>query len=156
MRTLALAIVPLIWAANVALAGPAVLAGAVATPLTLDRPTLEALPAKTIEITFETSKGTETATYTGVLLWDLVEKAGLVNAGGKNAELRHTLMVSGADGYTVAVALGEFSPRFGAKDILVAFDGGEGKASFEHLRLLVPGDRHGGRAVSDLASITVE
>ena len=58
--------------------------------------------ATSVEIAFETSKGPERGTYIGVLLWDLVQKAGLANAGGRNAELRHSLMVTGADGYGAA------------------------------------------------------
>lgn len=145
----------LVLAAGAADAGPAALEGAVKTPMTLDAATLAAFPATTIEAAFETSKGPERGTYTGVLLWDLLEKAGLVNAEGRNAELRHTLMVTGADGYAVAVALGEFSPRYGAKQVLLAYEGGGGKASHDRLRLIVPGDLHGGRSVTDVATIEV-
>lgn len=142
-------------AAGAAFAQPAALQGAVKAPLTLDAATLHALPATTVETAFETSKGPERGTYTGVLLWDLIQKAGLENAGGKNAELRHSLMVTGADGYAVAVAVGEFAPRFGNKAVLLAYEGGDGKADPDHLRLIVPGDLHGGRAVSNVVSIEV-
>lgn len=145
----------LVLAAGGALAQPAVLHGAVKAPLTLDAATLQALPATTVETAFETSKGPEHGTYTGVLLWDLLEKAELVNVAGKNAELRHTLMVTGADGYAAAVALGEFAPRYGGKAALLAYEGGNGKADSDHLRLIVPGDKHGGRAVSNVVSIEV-
>lgn len=155
MRGAGVAAVALVAWAGAAVAGPAVLQGAVTTPLTLDRATLDALPAQTVDVRFETSKGPEAGTYRGVLLWDLLGRAGLVNAPGKNTVLRHSLMVTGTDGYAVAVALGELSPDFAGKAVIVAFEGGAGKASYDHLRLIVPGDRHGGRAVSDLASIEV-
>lgn len=107
------------------------------------------MSATSLQTAFETSKGPERGTCTGVLL----QKAGLANAGGRNAELRHSLMVTGADGY--AVAVGEFAPRFGNKSVLLAYEGGDGKAGPDHLRLIVPEDLHGGRAVSNVVSIEV-
>jgi hypothetical protein len=151
-----LAVAALAASAAVALAGPANLTGAVKTPLALDQATLAALPPTTITISFQTGNGPETGTYTGVLLWDLLEKAELVNAEGKNTILRHALTITGSDGYAVAVAEGEFDPKFGNRQVLIAYEGGDGKASYDHLRLLVPGDLHGGRAVSDVVSIEVK
>ena len=53
------------------------------------------------------------------------------------------------------LALGEIAPEFEGKPVLLAerMNGvalGEG-----HWRLIVPGDRHGGRAVRDVATITL-
>lgn len=139
-----------------ALAAPASLSGAVAAPLTLDQATLAALPAQTVDISFETSSGPEKGTYTGVLVWDLLQKAGLVNDPGKNSFLKHVLMITGSDGYSVAIAEGELDPKFGNKPVLLAYKSADGKTSFDHLRILVPGDVHGGRAVSDVVSIEVK
>jgi hypothetical protein len=55
----------------------------------------------------------------------------------------------------VAVALGELDPDYGNKQVLLAYHSTDGSASFDHLRLLVPGDVHGGRAVRDVAKIEV-
>jgi hypothetical protein len=140
----------------VALAAPVTLGGEVKTPLTLDEATLSALPATTIDISFQSGSSIETGTYTGVLLWDLVGKAGLVNADGKNTQLRHTLIVSATDDYVVAIAEGEFDPMFGNRQVLLAYKSADGKTDFDHLRLLVPGDIHGGRAVRDIVSIEVK
>ncbi|MFO1209574.1 MAG: molybdopterin-dependent oxidoreductase [Amaricoccus sp.] len=136
-------------------ARPALLSGAVKAPITLDEADMTALPAVTIDISFETSGGTETGTYTGALLWDLLAKAELVNDPGKNASLKHAIMVTGRDGYAVAIALGEIDPKFGAKQVLVAYRGSDPSVSFDSLRVLVPGDLHGGRSVKDVASIEV-
>jgi hypothetical protein len=137
-----------------AFAQSATLNGMVKTPLTLDQATLSAFTPTTINISFETSKGKETGTYTGVLLWDLLGKAELVNDEGKNAALKHTLLITGSDGYAVAVALGELDPNFAGKQVLVAYDGSG--ATYDDLRVLVPGDLHGGRAVKDVVSIEVK
>ena len=148
--------------ALVALCGPALaqtaatLSGAVSAPLTLDAATLKAFPPTAIDITFQSGSGTETGHYSGVLLWTLLQKAGLVNAPGKKTGLRHTLLVTGRDGYGVALALGEIDPNYAGKSVILAFDGGTPPVSFDHLRLLVPGDAHGGRIVKDVATIEVQ
>jgi hypothetical protein len=80
----------------------------------------------------------------------------MVNAPGKNMALRHTLTVTGRDGYAAAIAEGEFDPLYGNKRVPLAYGAADGKASFDHLRLLVPGDLHGGRFVSDVVSIDVK
>jgi hypothetical protein len=152
----ALAAVMLTFSSTPVPAQDASLTGAVAMPLMLNAATLRALPATTVTLSFQSGSGEETGTYTGVLVWDLLQKAGMVNAPGKNTMLQHSLTITGRDGYAVAVADGEFDPKYGNKQVLLAYEGTDGKASFGRLRLLVPGDLHGGRAVSDVVSIEVK
>lgn len=132
-------------------ADPATMSGAVKAPLTLDDVTLSAMPAATVSITY----GSSNTTYTGVLVWDLLNKAELVAGDGKNPALRHTLLITASNGYAVALALGELDPDYGNKQVLLAYRSTDGSASFDHLRLLVPGDVRGGRAVRDVAKIEV-
>jgi hypothetical protein len=136
-------------------AGPS-LSGAVKTPLALDEPTLTGLPATTVEVKYKTSAGSAADSYTGVLLWDLLKKAELVSGDGKNAALKHTLLITATNGYAVAVALAEFDPDYGNKQVLLAYKGTGDRASFEHLKLIVPGDLRGGRSVRDIATIEVK
>jgi len=130
------------------------LEGMVQAPLRLDEAMLRSLPAASIDISFLASSGTEKGHFTGVLLWDVLQKAGLVNGAGKNAQLRHAILVTGRDGYAAAIAEGEIDPSYEDKKVIIAFEGDS--VSFDHLRLLVPGDAHGGRSVSDLATIEVK
>jgi hypothetical protein len=65
----------------------------------------------TVDVTFETDQGEKSGRYTGVLLWSLIEKAGLADVSAKNAALRHTLLITGRDGYAVALAVGEVDPH---------------------------------------------
>lgn len=150
----ALAAVTMLW--PLAADAAPLLGGLVKTPLTLDQATLEALPKTSLDVSFETATGKESGSYTGVLLADLVAKAEPIVGDGKNAALQHTLLITGTDGYAVAVAFGEFDAKFGAKAVLLAYKSAGGDVTFEHLRLLVPGDIHGGRAVKDVASIDVK
>lgn len=136
-------------------ADPARLTGTVKTPLTLDEATLNKLPVASVEVSYARASGSSKGTYTGVLLWDLLAKAELVNETGTNTRLKHTLLVTSRDGYAVTVALGELDPAYGNKKVLVAYKGSDDVPSFDHLRLLVPGDIHAGRAVRDIASIEV-
>jgi hypothetical protein len=71
----------------------------------------------------------------------------------KNSNLKHTLLITGRDGYGVALALAEIDPHYEGKQIIIAYAGGEPSASMSSLRLVVPGDVHGGRSVRDVATI---
>ncbi len=125
--------------------------GGVATPLALALPSLEALPSTTETVTYLSGGTPVTDTYTGALLWDVLNSAGIVTDPGiKNDVLRKLVTATGSDGYQVSFALGELSPSFGDAPILVAYSdtagqlvGGDGFA-----RIVVPGDSAGGRYVS--------
>ncbi len=130
-------------------ADDAVLGGAVTTPVTLSGALLGTLPQSEVSATFETSKGSESGHYRGVLLWTLVERAGLLPLSAKNGDLQRTLLVTGRDGYAAALALGEIDPHYEGKAVLLVPDGAGG------VNLLVPGDRHGGRNVRDIVRIDV-
>ena len=134
----------------------AVLRGAVKHEFVLDDALLKTFPAITVNVTFETGQGKKVGTYAGVLLWALLEKAVTIDEPGKNAQLRHTLLITGRDGYAVAIAIGEIDPHYEGKSVILAYAGGEPAASFGSLRLVVPGDAHGGRSVRDVATIEVQ
>jgi hypothetical protein len=88
-------------------------------------------------------------------LWSLIQKAGFIDEPGKNPALRHTLIVTGWDGYAVALAVGELDPLYEGKSVILAYDGGVLPASRTALRLFVPTDVHGGRSVRDVATIDI-
>jgi hypothetical protein len=129
--------------------------GAVAHSLALTPELLHSLPATAIDATFQAAKGPETGHYTGASLWALLERAGLLKADGKNGELRRTVLVTGRDGYAAAIAIGEIAPNYEAKAVILAYAGGEPAATPAMLRLIVPGDAHGGRSVRDVVHIEV-
>jgi len=120
---------------------------------------LRKLPAAKENIVFSTGRGPVNASFTGVLLWDLLSEAEV--GGGHGAArtdmLRKYVVASGRDGYRVVLSLGEVIPAFGGEQVIVAYAqngapiGGGGGA----LRLIVPGDKDGGRNVRDLERIDV-
>lgn len=126
--------------------------GMVATPLSLSVAALHALPAHTVDADFTTMHGEDHHTWTGVLLWDLVQKAGLRDEPGRRTTMRHVFLARGKDGYEAAIAIGEIDPAIGNREVLVAY---RQDADLPTLRLIVPGDRHGARDVHDLVAIEV-
>ena len=77
------------------------LGGAVNAPGEIWIKTLQALPAVTVTISQATDKSPVNATFKGALLWSVIDAAGWKNTPEKNSYLRHTILVSGADGYAV-------------------------------------------------------
>ena len=137
-------------------AQPAIaVAGAVQKPETLTLQDLQKLPLTTVSISFETDKGTESATYAGALLWTVVSAAAPTDSAGKNAYARHTILVTGRDGYAAALSEGEIDPKLEGKSVLLACEK-DGKPIADGIRLVVPGDHHGARAVRDVVRIDVQ
>jgi hypothetical protein len=114
---------------------------------------LQKLPPTNVPIAFMTDKGQESSTYTGALLWTVIGNAGPIDPPGKNTKLRHTYLVTASDGYAVALSEGELDPNFEGKSVILAYEK-DGKPS--GIRLIVPGDKHGGRAVRDVVKVEVQ
>ncbi len=131
--------------------------GAVNTPISFTLPSLQALTPYTETVTYLSGTTTVTDTYTGALLWDVLNKAGVqTDTSVKNDILRKLVTATGMDGYQVDFALGELSPSFGNNPILVAYADTAGTLATDGFaRLVVPGDLAGGRYVSNLYSLTV-
>ena len=123
--------------------------GQVANPRTWTFQDLQALPQAIVDVAVPGAPATR---FTGASLWTLLEEAAPLDATPRT-RLRHTLLAQGRDGYGVALAIAELLPDFEAKTVLVAY-AQDGKP-LPALRLVVPGDRRGGRGVRDLVAIEV-
>ena len=134
-------------------AGTVTLTGDLKAPKQLDAAALAALPQKTVDVTFQSSKGTEKHTETGVPLASLLPADALATTSKKNDQLNFAVLAVGSDGYSAAVAYGEVSADFGNRGLLVSLTE-DGKALAQP-RLVVPGDVKGGRYVSDLVELKV-
>ncbi|WP_161992818.1 molybdopterin-dependent oxidoreductase [Aureimonas leprariae] len=132
------------------------LAGTAIEPATLTRASLAGLPRTELDVSFHTSKGEERGRYGGVLLWTLLERAGIGRSTGHHDELRRSILVTGRDGYAILFSAGEIAPEFGAKPIILATDkDGAPLSARDGLRVIVPGDKRGARSVRDVAMIEV-
>jgi DMSO/TMAO reductase YedYZ molybdopterin-dependent catalytic subunit len=135
-------------------AATVVVDGTVTHRLQLTTADLGRLPQRTITVTFESGTGTQTHTYTGPLLLDVLGQAQpRFDPQVKNDKLRHVVTATGSDRYQAAVAWGEFDPDFENKTVLVAVTEDGKPAADGRPRLVVPGDVHGGRYVSSLVRL---
>ena len=117
------------------------------------------LPAQQ-NVTYFAAGSVAPEAFTGVLLWDLLNKppvSGIVtNPAIKNDILHKVVIVTGTDCYQTVFGAGEFDPFFGGSQIMVAYaTGGQSLGSAGFARIVVPGDKAGGRFVSNIASIEV-
>ena len=91
-----------------------------------------------------------------MLLWDLLNKAGIKRDPTRDGQFQY-VEVTGTDCYQVVLALGEINPGFGGEQVLVA-DGENGAplgSDTGFARLVVPGDKFGGRSTFWITSIKV-
>lgn len=125
--------------------------GRVERPATYSVTALAALPA--LEVGAASENGV-TATFVGTPLWPLIEAARPIDGPEPGAHLQHTLLARGADGYVVAIAMGEVDPAVEGKPIIIAYK--QDGVILAAPRLVVPGDRGAGRNVRALVSIDVQ
>lgn len=93
--------------------------------------------------------------WTGPLLWDVLAAAGMVEEARPRDQARLAVRITGADGYMAVVALGEISPQFADRPIQLADHMNGMPLPSPGLRLIVPGDRLGGRSVRDVVRIDI-
>ena len=135
------------------------LTGLVQNPADLKLADLQAFPKVSVTTDAQVGQGRLGAhTYSGALLYDVLQKTQIkTDPARKNDILRKAVLVTGTDKYSVAVSLGEISPRFANKKILLAYeqDGKTLPTKDGFVRLIVPGDAFAGRYVSNVAKIEV-
>ena len=128
------------------------------SPKTFDQATLHQYESTKIEVVYGSGSGIESGSFVGVLLWDLINEAGVVvDPARRNDRLRKYVVISGSDGYQAVLALGEIIPDFGGQQVVVAYerDGQPLGADQGVARLVVPGDKRGGRHVNRITHIAV-
>jgi hypothetical protein len=135
-------------------AGLAIL-GDVTTPLSVKADDLTAMPRKTVEVKDQSGA---TVTYEGVLVGELLKRAGVPVGGDLHgAALSTCVKASATDGYQVVFSLGELDPALSGSDIIVA-DTANGKPLSDtqgRLRIVVPRDARPARSVRMLERLEV-
>jgi molybdate transport system substrate-binding protein len=129
--------------------------GQVLNPLTLTVDDLKNnYTAQKADVTYLDSTDTVTVSVTGVYLRDILDAAEVnYNPDVKNDTLSMYIVATGSDGYQAIIAYGEIDPSFAGQPVLVAYE--QDGQPLTALRLVVPGDKHGGRYVSNLVSLEV-
>jgi len=113
------------------------------------------LPIVEDKISFWTDHGQLNAAFAGPLLWTVLNAAHAVGPANPKAAVRGYVLVTGSDGYTAVIALGEIAPAFEEKRVILAETMDGKPLGAGHLRVVVPGDARGGRSVRDVVSIAV-
>jgi hypothetical protein len=132
--------------------------GQVKTPKWVDVLALKQLPPVNQNVTYFAAGQVENDTFTGALLWDLLQSVGIITDPNiKNDILRKIIVVTGTDGYVADFTAGEIDPGFGGNQILVAYAvNGQPLGSQGPAQIVAPGDKEGGRFVHNIATIVVE
>jgi DMSO/TMAO reductase YedYZ molybdopterin-dependent catalytic subunit len=134
--------------------GGLVVAGASGREAVLSAADLARLPVVQVAWSFETEHGARRASFEGPLLWTLLDHAGALDPKPRK-QAHEAVLITGSDGYTSALALGEVAPAFENKQVILAEQADGQPLGAGHFRLVVPGDRYGGRGVRDVVRITV-
>lgn len=121
---------------------------------------LKKLPSSRVTVTyFSGSSGLVTKSYVGVPLNDLLTSAVVkTDPSRRNDILRKYVAVQATDCYESIIAVADLLPNFGAQQVLIAYATGEGDPLDEiegMARLIVTGDKQGGRLVSNVKAVIV-
>ncbi len=93
--------------------------------------------------------------WTGPLLWDVLVASGMIDPAKAAEQVHLSVHVVGNDGWSAAFGMAELSPQFAGRPVQLA-TGENGKAvSGTGLRLVVPGEKRGGRSVRDVVRIDI-
>jgi molybdate transport system substrate-binding protein len=117
---------------------------------------IAALGRVTQRANFSSARGEQQNEWTGPLLWDVIGTSGIVDAARPREMAHLAVRITGTDGYSALIALGEIAPLFAGKQVLLADEMNGVPLPGRALRLIVPGDGLGGRSVRDVVRIDVE
>jgi molybdate transport system substrate-binding protein len=135
----------------------ATLDGQVYNPLRLTQFSLRAdFAPQTLDVTYLSGEDTVSTTFTGAKLWDVIGAAQPnFNADIRSDKLSMYIVVTGTDGYQAVIAWGEIDPDWGDQPILIAYEENGEPLEGGALRLVVPGDKRGGRSVNGVTNISL-
>ena len=126
--------------------------GRVAHPMRLGSAELAKFAQHNVTVDFAAGSGTQHHTYTGPTLLDVLQAAKpRFKPAVKNDSLRYAVVVTATDRYKAVVSWAEIDPHYADTEVLLATS--EDGAHLDRPRLVVPGDEHGGRYVSDVVSV---
>jgi DMSO/TMAO reductase YedYZ molybdopterin-dependent catalytic subunit len=149
-------LIPIAFAHTPPVAAQLRIGGAVATPLTLTAADLKSMHRTTVKVMNPHDKKSEV--YEGVLLEELLQKAGAPHGEQLRGKLMATyVMAEAEDGYRVVFALAELDSGLLDSEVLVAdtMDGAPLGAKLGPFRLVAPHEKRPARWVRMLKSITV-
>jgi DMSO/TMAO reductase YedYZ molybdopterin-dependent catalytic subunit len=137
--------------------GSITVTGAVTRTLTLNQAALAAHSQHTVSVTFRTASGsTESHTYKGPLLLELLQEAGGNGKSGRDLPVRY-IVATGQGGQKSILSWGEIDPIFAGTQAIVAYqeDGANLSDLLGPARLVVPSDKMNTRSLYALTKLEV-
>jgi DMSO/TMAO reductase YedYZ molybdopterin-dependent catalytic subunit len=134
------------------------LVGEVTHTKTFTLETLQKYASSKVNVWYNTGKGPVDTSYIGVPLLDLLNEAIVItDSARKNDILRKYVVIRASDCYESVITVADLLTNFGGEQVLVAYATGDGKPLVDDgmARLVVPGDKAGGRYVSNIVRIEV-
>jgi hypothetical protein len=125
------------------------LSGQVSNPGNYGLSDLQALPSYVTTTTYLSAGNPVTKTFTGASLWTFLNPSDLSDL------TTQIVTVKASDGYEVVYSLAELDPVLGVNPLLAYGDTSGGFPNDGFARTAFPGDKNGGRYVSNLDSIFV-
>jgi hypothetical protein len=128
--------------------------GAVPTALSLTAEDLDKMPRATATLSSDGS----TSTYEGVLLYDILVKAGWQFGRAMTGKpMASYLIATAKDGYQVVFALPEIDPQFSGAKVIIAdkVDGAPLPAREQPFRIVAPEDKMHARSIYSLVKLEV-
>ncbi len=119
----------------------------------IERQAIAALPTTEIKVGFATSHGRQDATFSGVLLWTALQSWKQLDGLDERARLNKVIVVIAKDGYQATLSLAEIDPDYEGKQVLLAHTRDGAALPNDELRIVVPGDKRGGRSVKSVTRI---
>ena len=135
------------------------LGGEVQNPKTINLQELSSMPNQTtVQDAYLSEGGIKQGEFTGVLLWDLINSAGvLTNSNIKHDLSRKYVLVTGSDCYQQLFSIGELAPSIdGSHQVTVAYkENGQLLTTDGFAILVAPSDKGGTRRVHNIIRIEV-
>jgi DMSO/TMAO reductase YedYZ molybdopterin-dependent catalytic subunit len=129
--------------------------GPSSAPINLSLGKLAQLPTTQVQANFLAESGPRSASFEGPLLWAVLQQIGVIDPAKHRDQVSQTIIIVGRDGYRAVLAVGEIAPEFEAKQVILAERMNGQPLDADHLRVVVPLDKRGGRSVRDVVRIEV-
>ena len=142
-----------LWMGGAAAAAPLSVSGLVSNPQSLSLSELRAMPSLQVAVTQASGHGPVAIDCKGPGLSAILDKAAPRLESRNNAALGHVVIVTADDGYAVALSFGELNSDYGGAAPILATDC-SGKP-LDAPRLIIPSDKHAGRAVRGVVTVEV-
>jgi DMSO/TMAO reductase YedYZ molybdopterin-dependent catalytic subunit len=136
--------------------GKLLITGTVKTPLSLTTADLKSRASQSVSVSFAApGGGTESHTYKGPLLLDLLKEAGGEGNAGRDLLVRY-IVATAVNGQKSVLSWGEIDPIFAGRKVIIAYEQDGADLQGGQLRLVIPSDKAGGRSLLGLAQLEVK